>query len=210
MSRSAGGGGPRSVSWRASGLSTSSADRPISELTTRDISAFLRSLDDRGCQPRTVNRHRQLISAAFNDAMREDRYAVPRNPAATTTKRREPPPAGLDFHEPEEVETLARAAELGGHRIAPQRRIGEQELPARRRENSQDADLYRVAAYTGLRLGELLALRWEDVNLELRVARRASRGQRRHRGPNLARQADARWVQGFLSHRLGQYASSTR
>jgi integrase len=29
----------------------------------------------------------------------------------------------------------------------------------------QDAQLYRIAAYTGLRLGELLALRWEDVNL---------------------------------------------
>jgi len=29
----------------------------------------------------------------------------------------------------------------------------------------QDAELYRIAAYTGLRLGELLALRWEDVNL---------------------------------------------
>ena len=31
----------------------------------------------------------------------------------------------------------------------------------------QDADLYRIAAYTGLRLGELLTLRWEDVNSPL-------------------------------------------
>ena len=143
-------------------------DRPISELTTREIGAFLRALDERGCKPRTVNRHRQLICAAFNYAMREDTYAVARNPAAGTTKRREPPPAVLDFYEPDEVETLARAAELSAHRAARPDRLGEQELAVRRREDSQDADLYRIAAYTGLRLGELLALRWEDVNLDLR------------------------------------------
>jgi integrase len=100
--------------------------------------------------------------------MREDTYGIARNPAAGTTKRREPPPAVLDFYEPDEVETLARAAELGAHRVARPDRIGEEELAARRREDSQDADLYRIAAYTGLRLGELLALRWEDVNLNLR------------------------------------------
>lgn len=143
-------------------------DRPISELTTREIGAFLRALDERGCKPRTINRHRQLISAAFNYAMREDTYAIARNPAAGTTKRREPPPAVLDFYEPDEVETLARAAELGARRAARPDRIGERELAARRREDSQDADLYRIAAYTGLRRGELLALRWEDANLDLR------------------------------------------
>ncbi len=143
-------------------------DRPIAELTTREIGAFLRTLDERGCKPRTVNRHRQLISAAFNYAMREDTYAIARNPAAGTTKRREPPPAVLDFYEPDEVETLARAAELGGHRAVRRDDVGAKELVARRREDNQDADLYRVAAYTGLRLGELLALRWHDVNLELR------------------------------------------
>jgi len=143
-------------------------DRPIAELSTREIGAFLRTLDDRGCKPRTVNRHRQLISAAFNYAMREDTYAIARNPAAGTTKRREPPPAVLDFYEPHEVETLARAAELGAHRAARPDRVGEHELAARRREDSQDADLYRIAAYTGLRLGELLVLRWGDVSLDLR------------------------------------------
>jgi integrase len=34
---------------------------------------------------------------------------------------------------------------------------------------SQDAEVYRVAAYTGMRLGELLALRWEDVDLQRRL-----------------------------------------
>jgi integrase len=39
------------------------------------------------------------------------------------------------------------------------------ELEIQQLENHQDAELIRIAAYTGLRLGELLALRWQDVNL---------------------------------------------
>jgi hypothetical protein len=97
--------------------------------------------------------------------MRDDTYAIAHNPAANTTKRREPPPAVLDFYEPDEVEQLAHAAEPGGHRAAHVGTVRDDELMTRRREDSQDAELYLIAAYTGLRLGELLALRWEDVNL---------------------------------------------
>src|SRR6202000_1274071 len=38
--------------------------------------------------------------------------------------------------------------------------VSSEEAAARWLEDTQDADLYRIAAYTGLRLGELLALRW--------------------------------------------------
>jgi integrase len=47
---------------------------------------------------------------------------------------------------PSKVEALARAAEF-----------------------DQDAALFRVAAYTGLRLGELRALRWCDIDFGLRL-----------------------------------------
>src|SRR5581483_11084363 len=47
---------------------------------------------------------------------------------------------------PDDVEALARAA-----------------------ENDQDAALFRVAAFTGLRLGELRALRFCDVDFEKRI-----------------------------------------
>jgi len=141
-------------------------DRPAREINTREVAEHLRRLDKSGAHPRTVNKHRQVVSAAFGYAMREDAYGLPLNPAAKTSRRREPPPAVLDFYEPEEVETLARAAAGGLHRRATRLRIDAAEAAVRADEDHQDADLFRIAAFTGLRLGELLALRWEDVHLD--------------------------------------------
>ena len=143
-------------------------DLPAGKITTRQISAFLRQLDESGVSPRTVNKHRQLLSAIFNYARRDDTHGLPTNPVEGTTKRREPPPAVLDFYEPEEIEALARAAADGKHRGEQPANIEPDEIAWRAREDAQDAELFRLAAYTGLRLGELLALRWEDIDLDTR------------------------------------------
>ncbi len=140
-------------------------DRLVESVATREVAEFLRGLDRSGSKPRMVNRYRQLISAVWNYGMREDAYGLTHNPATGTTKRREPPKAVIDFYEPEEVELLAQAAERGAHRTPEHRYVSDEEIAARAGEDRQDANLYRVAAYTGLRQGELLALRWEDVNL---------------------------------------------
>jgi len=144
------------------------AERPIAKVTTREISAFLRRLDGSGITPRTVNKHRQVLSAIFNYARRADTHGLPSNPVEGTTKRREPPPAVIDFYEPEEIETLAEAAANGLHRGAQPRGLSVEEIAWRAREDAQDAELFRLAGYTGLRFGELLALRWEDIDLDTR------------------------------------------
>ncbi len=54
------------------------------------------------------------------------------------------------------------------------------ERAARQEEDAQDAEIIRVAAYAGLHLGELLALRWHDVDFAgsaLTVARAMSAGK---------------------------------
>jgi integrase len=149
-------------------LMASFGDRPAGAITTRDVSGYLRRLDASGASPRTVNKHRQVLLAMFNFGMREDALRLAHNPAKATSKRREPPPAVLDFYEPQEVEQLAQAAAAGLHRNVSRRVIEPPEAAARAAEDTQDAELYRIAAYTGLRLGELLALRWEDVHLDER------------------------------------------
>lgn len=83
-----------------------------------------------------------------------------------TDKRREPPLPALDYYEVEEVEALARACLKGHHRKSVAITAGEQ--AARAAEDRQDADAFRVLFYTGIRLGELLTLRWADVDLASR------------------------------------------
>jgi site-specific recombinase XerD len=99
----------RRGSGRSPGLLMSAlGDRPAKAITTWDVAEYLRRLDKDGATPRTVNKHRQVISAIYGYGMREDTYRLSLNPAAATTKRREPPPAVLDFYETEEVEAIAR------------------------------------------------------------------------------------------------------
>jgi integrase len=63
--------------------------------------------------------------------------------------------------------------------VADRSSFSAEESAARRREDQQDADLVRIAAYTGLRLGELRALHWGDVDLATRrvVVQRALSGR---------------------------------
>jgi integrase len=139
-------------------------DRAARDIKTVDVSTFLRGLDRGGLSPRNINKHRQVLSAIFGYAQREDTFALAANPAAPTDKRREAPPAVLDFFEPEEVELLARTAAEGRHRRSLRSATAD-EVAARCAEDAQDAELFRVLAYTGLRVGEVLALRWGDVDL---------------------------------------------
>jgi integrase len=141
------------------------ANLRVGEVTTQQVATFLRGLDRAGLSPRTVNKHRQVLAAMFAYACREDTYGLAANPVSRTTKRREMPAAVLDFYEPEEIEALARSAAAGAHRDPRPYNFEPGELEWRTWEDCQDAELYRIAAYTGMRLGELLALRWEDVDL---------------------------------------------
>ncbi len=143
-------------------------DRPAAKITTKDVSGFLRKLDSQGVSPRSVNKNRQVLSAMFGFACRADTHSLPSNPVTGTTKRREPPAAVLDFYEPEEVETIASAAADGSHRGQQPSSLSTVEISWRAREDAQDGELFRLAAYTGLRLGELVALRWEDVDFDTR------------------------------------------
>jgi integrase len=95
---------------------------------------------------RTLQKYLVVLHAIFKRATRV--YALPHNPVALVERPRLPRRAGIEVLSREEVIALVRAA-----------------------ENDQDAVLYLTAAFTGLRLGELLALRWEDVDFEADAVR---------------------------------------
>lgn len=147
-------------------------DKPIDTITVRQISALLREFDKTGVSTRTVNKKRQVLSSIFNYARREDTYQLARNPVSATDKRREPPAAALDFFEPHEIETLARTFSDGAHRAPAYGRgggvmdLGDDEIAARCDEDAQDAEMLRVLAYTGVRVGEAVGLKWSDVDFD--------------------------------------------
>lgn len=154
-------------------------DRPIGEVDVREVDQFLRGLDRDELSARNVNKHRQVLSAMFNYARRPTTYALPANPVEGTDKRREAQPVALDFYEPEEIEALARAVHAGQHRGPQPTQLPAGERAARAEEDAQDAELFRVLAYTGLRLGEAVALRWADVDFSVRrlIVQRALSGE---------------------------------
>ena len=91
-------------------------DRPAAKITTRGRLEFPAQLDRQGVSPRSVNKHREVLGAIFCYACARTPTGWPSNPVAATTKRREPPPAVLDFYEPEEIEALAPQRADGAHR----------------------------------------------------------------------------------------------
>jgi integrase len=139
-------------------------DRPADAIATRDVNELLDEIASTGVAPRTVNKHRQLISAIYGYGCKEATFNLPRNPATDSDRRQEPERSTLDFYSPEEIEALARSLESGLHRDPDAPAVTDAEMLAQRAEDAQDGELVRVAAYAGLRRGELVALRWRDVD----------------------------------------------
>jgi integrase len=139
-------------------------DRPATAITTREIEDLLQQISDGGASSRTVNKYRAVINAVYNYARKPSTFALEENPASAVDRRREPEPEPLVFYTPDDIEMIAVALELGLHREPTTVELSEREREEQRAEDYQDAAIIRVAAYTGLRQGELLALRWRDVS----------------------------------------------
>jgi integrase len=154
-------------------------DRPASKITTREVNELLATVSATGASASTVNKYRAVISAVFNHGCKPATFALPGNPVSGADRRREPSPDALVFYSPAEIEAIARAFAEGLHRDPRFPAVSDSERVARQAGDERDAELVRVAAYAGLRQGELLALRWRDVDFAgsaLTVARAMSAG----------------------------------
>jgi integrase len=167
-------------------------DRPAAQVTTQEIEALLTTISQRTtCRPsmkgelprkvtpRTVNKYRNVIAAVYGYGCKPTTFALPSNPAKSADKRRESAPGALVFYSPDEVEAIAHALAKGRHRDLKNPATTDGGKSALQAEDKQDAEIVRVAAYAGLRQGELLALRWRDVDFAgsaLTVARAISAG----------------------------------
>ena len=136
------------------------AKRPLGAIEAGDIGDYIASKRRAGLAMKTVTNHLQFAHGVFAFSLR--RGWVPTNPVAMADR---PPAASADpdirFLDREELEALLRAA--ADDYLGPLDRV-----------------LWLTAAMTGLRQGELAALRWRDVDWAarlIRVRRSYSRGQ---------------------------------
>ena len=117
-------------------------DRRLEEITSRDIERWRATIVTSTGEPLTnksKNNLLVLLHGIFRRAVTV--YGLPYNPVATVEPHRVRPSGDIEVFSPEEVWALARAA-----------------------ASEQDRAIYLTAAFTGLRRGELLALRWRDVD----------------------------------------------
>jgi len=126
-------------------LAPSFGDAPLEAITSAHVDTFRSRLvaEDR-LSARTINKYLALMHGILKRAQRV--YGLSANAAAGVD--RQPARRSGDFEvlSAEEVEALIRAA-----------------------ASPQDAALYATAAYAGLRLGELRALRWRDIEFGKRL-----------------------------------------
>ena len=128
----------------------------LPEIRRHHVNAFVDDLIDAGRGATTIRRIAAVVQGSLRDAAQSD--LIDSNPASGI---RLPKVIKKDFEpwSPAQVGAFLDAA--AGHRLGP---------------------LFEVALFTGMRRGELLGLRWADVNLEARtIAVRNNRTQARQR-----------------------------
>lgn len=131
---------------------------PIDQLTFRDIEKLIATMEDKGLSPKSIANYCGTISALFTYGMDERRGWTKTNPVQAAELPAVERHDDIRFLEPEQIDALIRAVpDESNGRPNPYAEL--------------DRVLYRVASQTGMRQGELVALRWGAVDWPARKIR---------------------------------------
>jgi integrase len=133
-------------------------ERPIEKVDAERISAFLVSRKRKGLSTKTISNQLVFLHGLFSFAVKRGWIAVNPVPAVDRPRAQAVDP-DIHYLELDEIEALLRAVSDGDF-------------------TSTDHTTFLVASMTGLRQGELVALRWSDVDwpaARIRVRRNYTR-----------------------------------
>lgn len=132
-------------------------DWKLEDVTTAAIEQWrARGLTDGSIKRRTAGKLVAVMHGIFEAARKQ--YGLTTNPARDVERLTVAyNPERYDFYTPEEVYALVRAAATVD---------GDDTTHAQRAAAEQDATIFLTAAFTGCRMGELLALRVRDVDFD--------------------------------------------
>jgi integrase len=137
------------------------ADHAIGRLRPEDVEDLMRAMTAQAVGAKSIRNYIGTLSAIFRYAMHPRRRWATTNPCEAVDLPALPASMEIRYLTMPQVEALADAAVAGEH----------QQL---------DRALYLTAAMTGLRQGELIALRWQDIawdDRRVRVVRNHVLGQ---------------------------------
>jgi integrase len=117
--------------------------RSITSVSRQDVADLVSSLKGQGLAPKSIHNYVGILSTLYRFAIVEEWASV--NPCIGVKLEKVPAYHGIRYLEPDQIELLVANACPGPYQLL-------------------DATMFRTAAMTGLRLGELSALRWRDVD----------------------------------------------
>lgn len=127
-------------------------DRALDKIRPEDVEDLMRAMSKAGVGVKSVRNYIGTLSAIFRFAMHPRRKWATSNPCEVIDLPPVRTSEEIRFLTTVEVDALAKAAVEGEHQAL-------------------DRALYVLAAMTGLRQGELIALRWQDVDQDARRVR---------------------------------------
>jgi integrase len=114
----------------------------LTRLTAQNLDALYRAMKDAGKSPKTIRNHHAVIATALHQGVRWGWIRT-------------------------NVAEMARPPRVSPSRVtAPSLEIVREVIEAAERRDPRLAPLLMLAALTGMRRGELCALRWSDVDFE--------------------------------------------